>query len=344
MWHQSMFNTERAFVKSVGGKQMKKTWLPIIPVFLAILLLAACGGQQEQKGQESSDKQGQTKQQNEDFPVTITDAMDNEVTIKEKPEKIVSLVPSNTEMTFALGAGDRMVGVSDFANYPEEAADIEKIGGQEFNVEKIISLKPDLVLALDSNARNSKDGLDQIRDAGIQVLIVKSATSFADVYSTIERIAKATGTTDKGKDIIANMKAKVSDIKDKAAQIPKDDRVKVWAEVAPPPNVFTTGSETFMNEMLDIINAKNIASDEKGWTKYSLEDVVKEKPEAIVLTYKGDGVVKNVLNRDGWQSVPAVKNERVYNVDADLVSRPGPRLVKGVEALAEAIYPDVFKD
>lgn len=330
---------------------MVKTWLRIIPVLLLIFLLASCGGQQGQSEQDTSDKQEQANQDNvkgnqqeEAFPVTITDAMDNKVTIKEKPKKIVSLAPNNTEITFALGAGERMVGVSDFDDYPKEAADIEKIGGQDFNVEKIISLKPDIVLAFESNAKNSKDGLDQIRDAGIQVVVVQSASSFDDVYQSIGRIAKATGTNDKGKEIVDGMKSKIADIRDKAADIPKEDRVKVWAEVAPPPDVYTTGSGTFMNEMLDIINAKNIAADKKGWVKYSPEEAVKQKPDVIVLTYQADNGVKSVLNRDGWQNVPAVENERVYNVDSDLVSRSGPRLVEGVEELAKAIYPDVFKD
>lgn len=330
---------------------MIKTWLRMIPVILLIFLLAACGGQQEQSKQGSPDKQEQTNQDNgkgiqqkDAFPVTITDAMDNKVTIKEKPEKIVSLAPSNTEIAFALDAGQRMVGVSDFDDYPKEAADIEKIGGQKFNVEKIISLKPDLVLAFESNAKNSKDGLDQIRDAGIQVIVVQSASSFDDVYQSIGRIAEATGTKNKGTEIVDGMKAKISDIKDKAADIPKKDQVKVWAEVAPPPDVYTTGSGTFMNEMLDIIHAKNIAADKKGWAKYSPEEAVNQKPDVIVMTYQADNGTKSVLKRDGWQNVPAVKQKRVYNVDSDLVSRSGPRLVEGVEELAKAIYPDVFKN
>jgi iron complex transport system substrate-binding protein len=334
-----------------------KILMRFLTLFVLVFLLTACGNQQagdaqdqpvkqEQDGETDSGKADDNQQQSDAFPVTITDAMDNEVTIKEKPKGIVSLVPSNTEIAFAVGAGDRMVGVSQFDDYPEQVKDIEKIGGQDFNVEKIISLKPDLVLALDSNAHHSKEGLDQLRESGIQVVVVQSASSFSDVYESINMIAKATGTTEKANQVIDGMKSKVASIKEKAATIPEEDRVKVWLEVSMPPDMYTTGSNTFMNEMLEIINAKNVAADKKGWVKFSSEAAVKRQPDAIVITYgyRVDNAVKNVLNRDGWENVPAVKNKRVYSVKSGLVSRAGPRLAKGVEELASVIYPDVFKD
>src|SRR5699024_3572194 len=142
----------------------------------------------------------------------------------------------------------------------------------------------------------------------------------------------------------ADMKAGVANSKDKASGIKEEDRLQVWAEVSPPPDIFTTGSGTFMNEMLEMIHAENIAADEEGWVKFSPEAVVKQNPDVIVLTYYIDDGIENVLARDGWQNISAVANEKVYNVDSDLVSRAGPRLVKGVQELAENIYPDVFKD
>lgn len=149
---------------------MKKFGLLVLSLLLALGLVTACGtdGNSNQANESGHDSENQEQQEPEQqsgdsaqgsFPVTITDALGEEVTIEEEPERIVSIIPSNTEIAFVLGLGQKVVGVSDFDNYPEEVKEIEKIGGQEYNVEKIISLKPDLVLAHGSSAHNSKEGV-----------------------------------------------------------------------------------------------------------------------------------------------------------------------------------------
>lgn len=327
---------------------MMKRFISVVFVFLLIFVLAACGSQQSQQGSKqkaSGQSHSTAKKQKQAFPVTITDATGKKVTIKKKPKRIVSLIPSNTEITYALGAGNRVVGDSKFDDYPKAATKVTKIGGVNFNVEKIISLKPDLVLAYGTQMKSKSGALNQLRKAGIPVVVVNQSSNFNDVYKSIDMIARATGTTSKASQIISHMKSKIAAIKKKASTIPKKDRVKVWVEISAPPNLYTAGSGTFMGQMLNIINAKNIAANVKGWPKYSAEKVVKQNPDAIVLTYGlyTKNAVKKVLNRPGWQNVAAVKNKRVYSINSDLVSRPGPRLVKGVEQLAHAIYPKVFK-
>ncbi len=197
--------------------------------------------------------------------MTVKDGLGEDVTIKAEPKKIVSLIPSNTEIAYALGLGDKIVGVSDFDNYPEDVKTKTKIGGMEFNVEKIISLKPDLVLAHASSAHNSRDGLKQLKDAGITVLVVNDAKSFDDVYASIELIGKATGASDKAKQVIDEMKEKLAQIQEKAKQIPADKQANVWIEVSPPPQLYTAGKGTFMDEMLQLISAKNVAGSLEGW-------------------------------------------------------------------------------
>jgi iron complex transport system substrate-binding protein len=187
------------------------------------------------------------------FPVTIKDALDNKVVIEQKPEKIVSLMPSNTEIAFALGLDKKIVGVSDFDNYPEAATKKEKIGGQDFNTEKIISLKPNLVIAHASTAQHSAEGLQQLRNAGIMVLIVNDAQNFDQVYDSIHMIGKATGETKKANEIIKGMKDKLAEIKAKTKDI--KDKKKVFVEVSPVPDIYTPGKNTFMDEMLTVINA-----------------------------------------------------------------------------------------
>ncbi|HET7657153.1 MAG TPA: ABC transporter substrate-binding protein [Bacillales bacterium] len=326
-----------------------KKGMGLFLAFLLVLGLTACSEQGQSTEKKSSDHQktaekSSTKTANQVFPVTIKDAAGKQVTLKEKPKRIVSLIPSDTEITFALGAGKRVVGVSKFDNYPKAVQSIAKIGGIDFNIEKIISLKPDLVLAYATQIKNKAAGLNQLRKAGIPVLVVNESSNFEDVYHSINMIAKATGTRKKASEIINHMKDSFAKIKKKAASIPNDQRVKVYVEISAPPNIYTAGSGTFVNQMLNLLNAKNIAASEKGWPKYSSEKVVKQDPDVIVLTYGAftKNAVQKVLNRSGWQNVNAVQNKRVYNVDGDLVTRPGPRLVKGVEQLAHAIYPNVY--
>jgi iron complex transport system substrate-binding protein len=328
---------------------MKKLLTLFMTLFVAIGLLAACG--QDNAEQEAANNTQTEENANKEtaetesaFPVTITDASDEEVVIEEKPERIVSLIPSNTEITISLGLGEEIVGVSDYDNYPEEVNEKEKIGGMELNVEKIIGLNPDLVLAHASGAHTSAEGLKQLKDAGITVLVVNDAAGFNDVYDSIKMIGQATGTSDKAQELVDEMSEKLFKIQEKAASISEEEQVTVWLEVSPAPDIYTAGKGTFMNQMLEIIHAKNAAADQDGWVKFTEEDAVQLNPDVIVTTYGYyvENPKEQILSRDGWQDVPAVKNERVYDVHSDLVTRSGPRLVEGVEELAAVIYPDVF--
>ncbi len=322
--------------------------------FLFILVFAfslvACGNngnnENEQVNEETTQQQTETEQATgEDlFPLTLNDALDNSVTFEKAPEKIVSLIPSNTEILFALGLGHQVVGVSDFDDYPAEVESKEKIGGMEFNVEKIISLQPDLVLAHESGVYSGEEGLQQLRDAGITVFIVKNANTFSDVFTTIETIAQINNKVEQGQALLDDMQARVNSIKEKANEISEEDRVTVWAEISPAPDLYTTGQGTFMHEMLETIGANNAAGDQQGWPQYTEEDAVLLNPDVIVITYDYiENPVEQVLSREAWHEVTAIKDERVHLVNSNLVSRPGPRVIEGVEELAKTIYPDVFK-
>ncbi|MCA0986819.1 ABC transporter substrate-binding protein [Guptibacillus algicola] len=325
---------------------MKKLYSLLTLLLLVTGIIAGCGANDTENN--ASDTSAEQDQNSKDsaFPVTITDALNKEVAIEEDPEKVVSLIPSNTEVLFALGAGNELVGVSDFANYPEEAADIEKIGGMEFNVEKIISLKPDLVLAHESSAKNSEAGLQQLRDAGIAVLVINDAKGFDEVYKSIEMIGQATGETEAAETMIADMKKKLEEVKSKASTISEDDQKSVFVEVSPAPEIFSPGKNTFMDEMLSLMNAKNVTHDEEGWNQVDQEAIIKANPDVIITTYGyyTEKPVEKVLSRDGWQNVTAVTEERVVDVHSDLVTRSGPRLIEGIEELAKAVYPDVFAE
>jgi iron complex transport system substrate-binding protein len=329
---------------------VKKINLLLLALLLAIGVIAGCGNngntENGNTGGDSADQEKADNQETAAFPVTIKDAVDNEVTIEEEPEKIVSLIPSNTEITFELGLDDKIVGVSDFDNYPPEAAEKEKIGGMELNVEKIISLSPDLVLAHGSVMGSATDALQQVRDAGIKVLVIQDAKSFEEVYSTIEMIGKASGADKQADETIQRMKDDLQAVKEKAAEVSEEEKKSVFVEVSPSPEIFTSGSNTFMDEMLTLINADNAAAEQEGWVKMNEEAIIALNPDVILTTYGyyTDNSKDLVLSREGWEDVSAIKNEQVYDVHSDLVTRTGPRLVQGVEELAKAVYPDLFNE
>lgn len=330
-------------------KEIVKKWgLFGFALLLSMSIIVGCGTQgqntQEKAAATQTDKSEKEKVSGEEFPVTITDDANRKVTIDKEPETIVSIQASNTEIAFALGVGDKIIGRSDYDNYPEEALKIQKVGGQDINAELVLTLLPDIALVTDYHYNKHPDVLEKFEEAGIKVIVVGGATSFEDTYSNIEMIGEATGSTKEAEEIVKDMKERLQAIKDKAASSVTDKK-KVWVEVSPAPDIFTTGQNTFMHEMLESIQAVNAAGDQDGWVKMTEEEIVKLDPDVIITTYGYyvDNPTAEVLNREGWTEVPAVKNSKVFDVDSDTVTRPGPRLIEGVEALAELIYPEVFK-
>lgn len=321
---------------------MKKLVSLLFVMLLAVGVMIGCSNSTTK---ESASNSKETKQATtQAFPVTITDASGKKVTIKEKPKRIVSVIPSDTEIAFALGLGKKIVGVSDYDNYPAETKSIEKIGGLEMNIEKITSLQPDLVLAHASNITQGGSAIDQLRKMGIPVLVVNDAKNFDGVYDSINMIGKATGTSEKATAIVEDMQAKFKDIQEKAKTLTADQRKKVLIEVQSTPDIYVAGKNTFMDQMLQIINAENVAGKLDSWAKVDAEAMVAANPD-IIITTSGDydkDVVNKVLKRSGWEDVSAIKNKQVYDVNSDLVNRPGPRLVEGVEELGKAIYPSIF--
>lgn len=324
---------------------MKKYWKFGASAGLAAMLLAGCGGQDAPTAENEETPVDTPKEVTEaEFPVTMKDATGEEVVIEAEPEAVVSMVPSNTEIAYELGLGEKIVGVSDFDNYPEEAASVEKIGGQEFNVEKIISLQPDLVLAHESGLGVGEAGIQQLRDAGLAVYVVSEAQSFDEVYETMTVIGQATGTMKEADALVSEMEAQVDEIEEQANTITEPK--KVFVEVGSSPEIYTTGSGTFMDEMLDILNAENAAGELEGWVSIDPEAIVEKNPDVIISTegaYVPDAVEK-IKTRNGFAEVAAVKEDAVYNVDSDKVTRSGPRLTEGLMEMAQAIYPEVFSE
>ncbi|WP_198520909.1 MULTISPECIES: ABC transporter substrate-binding protein [Bacillaceae] len=325
---------------------LKKWGLTSLLAVFMLAFIVGCSTEEEATGDQDGASQeeesnGEEITEESQFPVTVTDDAGNEITIDEEPETVVSIQASYTEISYALGLGDKMIGVSDFCNYPEEAMEVETVGGQDMNAELILSLLPDVALVTDYHHQNHPEILAQFEEAGIDVIVIGSATSFADTYEKIDLIGEVTGATAEASELITDMQNRHEEIIEKADAV--TDKKKVWVEVSPAPDIFTTGQNTFMHEMLESIQATNAAGDQEGWVALTEEEIVQLNPEVIITTYHSDDLQEEISSRDGWAEVPAVKNEQIFDVDNDTVVRPGPRLIEGVETLAKLIYPDIFE-
>lgn len=274
------------------------------------------------------------------FPKDIEDSFGNKVTIEEEPEKIVSLIPSNTEIVFALGLADKVVGISSADDYPPEALEKEQVGGYEGNnLERIIELETDLVLSYSDMAAESPDDYARLTEAGIKVLSFMPE-SVDETIVAIDEIGKATGSQEKAKEITDGMK----DHRDEIVSKVKDAQKKtVFYEVWGDP-LQTAGNGSFMDNLINLSNGENIAADVDGYANYDLETLVEKNPEVyIVADADPELTVEVIKERPGYADIDAIKNNNVHLVDANLTSRPGPRIVEGLEIIAKTIHPELFE-
>lgn len=329
---------------------MKRLWQGLLLAFL-LSLLVACGQGATDNGDATgnTDKEEATEEESTNdnhYPLTLTDAIDNEITLEEEPERIVSLIPSNTEIAFALGQGEKVVGVSDHDNYPEEVQDIEKIGGMELNVERIISLDPDIVLAHELGVSSAQEAFEQLEAAGVQVFVVQDAQDIASTYETIEIIGQVIGTDQEAEALMTEMEAEFEEIRELTSEISEEDVQTVFFENSPAPDIYTAGQHTFIHELLEMIHAENATAEHEGWLALDPEEIIELNPDVIITSYGAyiENPEEEVLSRSGFDVVEAVANERVYDIDADLITRSGPRLTEGARELAEAVYPELFDE
>lgn len=271
--------------------------------------------------------------------IVVRDDSGYELILDKPPQRIISLAPSNTEILFALGVGERVVGVTTYCDYPEEAKEKARIGDLQGNTEEIVALQPDLVIA---KWTLNKNMVDRLRKLNIPVLCVEPE-SFEGVYRAIAMIAKVTGTDEVGEKIIADMKKKIAEVQEKIAGIPEERRVRVFIEVGTDP-LFTAGSKTFVDELVRLAGGINVASEIEGYQMYSSEAVIEKNPDVILApdSYYID-VEQVIKERAGWEQIKAVREGRVITkIDPNLINRPGPRSAQAVELVAEAFYPDLF--
>jgi iron complex transport system substrate-binding protein len=314
-------------------KQWKSLFLAMIFVMVSFGLIA-CSNDEESKEETQV-----SEEENTSFPVTVTDDSGQEVVIEKAPERIITVIPSATEIIFALGLGDKVVGVTENDNFPEEVKDIEKVGAFELNIEKIVSLEPDLVVADVLNG----EVVNQLRDNGVNVLVL-GAESIDETYEDILLAGKATGTEEKAQEIVDSMKKEQQEIADIVSQIPEEERKSVWIEIGD--ELFTAAGGTFLNELVELAGGKNIMADQEGWPQVSEEEVLEKNPDVIFITYASyvENAVEKVKERAAWQDIQAIKEDQIFALDSDLTERAGPRITDGLRMIAEYLYPDYFKE
>ena len=275
----------------------------------------------------------------------VTDREGTEVNIPTKIEKIISTAPSNTEVLMALGLGDKLVAIDKYSTDIEGInTELPQIDFLNPDAETIIGLEPDIVIASGHNKTGSvEDPFKAISEAGIPVVYIPSSDSIDGIYKDIEFIADVVNERSKGKEIVDDMKAQVEEIKAIGDTI--TDKKSVYFEISPAPYLSSFGKSTFLNEMIEIIGAKNIFENEEGWVSPTAEAIIDANPD-VIITNAGymENPTEEIKSRDAWENINAIKNNEVYLVDQNASSRPSQNVIKALEQMAKAVYPDEFKD
>lgn len=276
--------------------------------------------------------------------ISLVDGLDREVTLESPATSIVSLAPSNTELLYAVGAGENVVGRDAFSDYPAEAVDLPDIGGgfSEYNLELLVSLEPDLVLAAEIN---TAELVQSIEDLGITVFYISNPIDFDDLYTTIENVGKLTGHAAEAQVLIEESKERVLAVETAVAEVAEIPTVFYELDATDPTKPYTPGAGTFYSTIISMAGGTNVGDAiPSAWAQISLEELLIQDPDFILLGDAMWGITpESVGEREGWDTLTAVKAGNVLPFDDNLLARPGPRLVEGLEALALILHPEVFE-
>ncbi|HMH49633.1 MAG TPA: cobalamin-binding protein [Candidatus Acidoferrum sp.] len=272
--------------------------------------------------------------------LTVVDMLGREVKLAGPPRRIVSLVPSATELIYALGGEDRLVGRTDFCDYPPAAKDKPSVGGMVSpSLETIATLKPDLVIATTSG--NRLETFTRLEQLGIAVYAVH-AQRIAEMLDVTRRLAELTGRQAALGPLISGLESRLFAVANAVRPYP---RPRVLYVLWPEP-LLVPASRALLTELIGLAGGDSITANERGdYPRFSIEAAVARAPEVILLaSHSGSGAPP--IAKDKWErlvSLPAVKNKRVHAIDGNLAHRYGPRVVDGVETLARAIHPEAFR-
>ncbi len=275
------------------------------------------------------------------YPQTITDTVGREVAIEAQPQRIASLSPAATEALFAIGAGDQVIAVDMYSNYPKEATTRQQLDAYEPNLEAIAAVRPDLVLLFydPGELAASLEGLD------ITTVVLGSVEqtpeSIEGVFDQIRLLGEMTGHVQEAEDLVAGMQGRIDAIEEELADVGQGPRIFHEVDAT----LYAAGPDSFIGSLYETLKAQNIAAGaDVPFPQLTQEVIIERDPEVIIL---GDGAYgespDTVKARPGWANISAVRNNRIHIVDPDIVSRPGPRCVDALEMLAPMLYPERFE-
>jgi len=315
--------------------------LPLLP--LLVLLLAGCApASSSQVPSPTASAPSPSADPATVYPLTLTDDAGREVTVEDDPERIVSLAPSNTEIACALGACDQLVGVTDYDDYPPQVAEVEKVVVfQQVDVEKVVAAEPDLVLAA-GNELTPTTVIDQLSGLGLTVLVLYPE-SLDEVYADIVLVGQVLDAQVAAGELVAGMQARVAAVE---LAVAGAERPRTFYEVSVyEGTIYTAGEGSFLASLIETAGGEPVLGDPLS-TAIALEDLVVADPELILLgdaAYDATVTPEAVAARPGWAEMAAVAAGQILPMPNDLlITRPGPRIVDGLEALARAIHPERF--
>lgn len=269
--------------------------------------------------------------------LSIVDDYGRTVELHGIPQRIVSVAPSPTEIMFAVGAGSQVVGVDNYSDYPAEARSLPQIGSYTLNVEVIMSLKPDLIVSSDLVPRAQ---LDQLAAQGIPYFIFATRT-MEDVFKDLRLAGSLTGHSLEAEALIAGLQARVNAVTNKTLA-DGVEKVRTYVEYYP---LWTYGPGSFGNDLIRLAGGSNIAANASNeYPELTPEFIIAQNPQVVIYTVgpMTTTTSSDFAARSGWSNIYAVSHNKIYSIDDNLVSRYGPRVVDGLEQLAEIIHPELF--
>ena len=306
-------------------KQMKQL---VLILMLAVLITAGC--------QMQTPVQAQSTNTPAEIPVAA-------ITQESSPQRIISLSPPLTEMLFAVGAGGQLVGRDSYSDFPEEAKSVADVGWTygKYNMETVVNLKPDLVLA---GEITTPEMVASLENMGVRVEYFKNPVTLSDVYAMLARIGQLSGKTDQSDSLIKDLQKRESELVNKLGGIRDQPMVFYELDASDPSKPYTPGPGTLHSHLISMAGGLNLG-DQLGttWAQISLEQLLVDDPDFILLGDSAYGITpESVAQRAGWQILTAVKEGRVLPFDDNLLVRYGPRILDGLEALARILHPELF--
>ncbi|MFH1103261.1 MAG: cobalamin-binding protein [Pseudomonadota bacterium] len=270
----------------------------------------------------------------------VLDQLGRRIIVPDRPRRVIAMAPSVTEIIFAVGAEDRLKGVTQYSNYPSPAAKLPRVGSYiQLDIEKIVALNPDLCIAVkDGNPREVIERLERLNIPSYAV----DPRNLESLMTTILEIADLMNVSGKGKLLVQGLRNRIEKVRSGLSGT--TDRPSVFFQIGISP-IVSAGTDTFIHELILLAGGKNLAQGPAPYPRFSTEQVLSLSPEVFIITSmtRGESFERIKAEWSRWSRMPAVKNNRIHLVDSDIVDRASPRLVDGLELLAGLIHPERFR-